>query len=66
MQCSHSSGFLDVCLSKTSLRPCDTLIRQPYRRKVLCVQQDLYYGDDDDDDSHCMLKIESGNFQLMM
>jgi hypothetical protein len=36
---------------------------QSYTRKVLCIQRDLRYGDLG---SHCMLKMESGNYLIMM
>lgn len=40
-------------LSKTSLTGCHNLSRQLYRQKVLCVQQDIWFGKSG---SHCMLK----------
>jgi ankyrin repeat protein len=43
-------------ISRTCLKICHTLCREPYGRKVLCVQQDLHYNNFD---SHCMLKVES-------
>jgi hypothetical protein len=61
--CIHSVLMCRLYNSHYITRYITRVCTRPYIRKALCIQQDLQY---DDFGSHCMLKMESSNFLMMM